>query len=102
MGWRREDVAGELGGVEFSHALVTEVIADVRAEKTAFRFGAEEGLIIRSREIEVAIDIAGVAESQVQDLLRIVMSSRREHLRFQRQPFHTVVSSLFLESCPRS
>ena len=76
--------------MEFGHALVTEVIADVRAEKSPFRFRAEESLIIHSREIEVTINIAGIAESQIQDLLRIVMSSRREHLRFQRQPFNSV------------
>src|SRR5690349_24797902 len=45
--------------------------------------------MIGSREIEVAIDVAGVAESQIQDLLRIVVSGCGEHLRFQRQPFHT-------------
>jgi hypothetical protein len=51
------------GGAEFGHALVTEVIADVRAEKAALRFGTEEGLMVSSREAEVAINIARVAES---------------------------------------
>src|SRR5690242_18633441 len=82
------------GGVEFGHALATEVVADVIAEKSASRFGIEKCLMIGSREIEVPIDVAGVAESQIQDLLRIVVSGCGEHLRFQRQPFHTADLSL--------
>jgi hypothetical protein len=39
------------------------VIADARAEKAALRFGAEEGLIIKSRELEIAINVAGLAKS---------------------------------------
>jgi hypothetical protein len=55
--------------VEPGHALVAEVIADVRPEKAALGFGAEEGLVIGSRELEVAIDLAGVAESQIECLI---------------------------------
>ena len=67
MGWRERTVVAKSGGVEFGHAFVTEVIADLRAEKPALRFGSQEGLIFGSREMEVAINIAGVAESQVQN-----------------------------------
>jgi hypothetical protein len=62
--------------VEAGHTLVAEVIADLRAEKAAFRFCTEEGLVIGSRELELAIDMAGVAESQIEYLLGIVISSR--------------------------
>ena len=64
------------GGVELGHALVAEVIADVRAEKAALRFGTEEGLVIGSRELEIPIDLAGAAESKIKHLLGIVISSR--------------------------
>src|SRR5580698_10106194 len=49
-------------------------------EYSAF-LGAEEGRVFRDGELEVAIDIAGFAESQVQDLLVGVVPDRREHLR---------------------
>jgi hypothetical protein len=42
------------------------MVADVRAEKAALRFGTEEGLIIGSGKIEVAINIARVAESKAE------------------------------------
>ena len=45
----------------------TIVVADVRAEKAALRFGTEEGLIIGSGKIEVAINIARVAESKAEE-----------------------------------
>ena len=64
-------VAEESGGVEFGHALATEVITDVITEESAPRFGSQEGLIIGGWELEVSINVAGVTESQVQDLLRI-------------------------------
>ena len=63
------------GGVEFGHAFASEMIADLRAEKPALRFGSQEGLVFSSREMKVAINMAGVAESQVQQLLRIVISN---------------------------
>jgi hypothetical protein len=62
--------------VELGHTLVAEVIADVSAEKSAPGFCTEEGLVIGSGELEVAIDMAGVAETQIEYLLRIVISSR--------------------------
>ena len=52
-----------------------DLVADVSAEKAALRFCAEKRLVIGSRELEVAIDVAGVAESQIQYLLGIVISS---------------------------
>ena len=55
--------------MEPGHTLVAEVIADVSEEKAALRFCTEEGLVIGSRELEVAIDMAGVAETQVEYLL---------------------------------
>src|SRR5438270_3788985 len=61
--WRRS------GGVEAGHALVAEVIADVIAEKAALRFCTEKSLIMGVRELEVAIDIAGVAESEIEYLI---------------------------------
>ena len=61
--------------MEPGHTLVAEVIADVRAEKAAFRFCTEEGLVIGGRELEVAIDMAGVAESQIEHLLGIVIAA---------------------------
>ena len=62
--------------MELGHALVAEVIADVSAEKAALRFCTQEGLVIGSRELEVAIDMAGVAESQIEYLPGIVIGSR--------------------------
>jgi hypothetical protein len=50
------------------------VIPDVTAEKSPSRVGAEKCLMIGGREFEIAINVAGVAESQIQDLLRIVVS----------------------------
>jgi hypothetical protein len=38
--------------------------------------GTEEGLVIGRRELEVAIDFAAVAESQIEYLPGIVISSR--------------------------
>ena len=64
------------GSVEPSHTLVAERIADVRTEKPALRFGGEEGLVIGGRELKVAIDMAGGAESQIEYLLGIVIGSR--------------------------
>ena len=49
--------------MEPGHTLVAEVIADVSEEKAALRFCAEEGLVVGSRELDVAIDMAGVAEN---------------------------------------
>src|SRR3984885_5151340 len=72
-------------------------MADVRAEKSALRFGSEEGLIICIRQLEVAINVAGVAESQVQNLPGMIVSSRGKHLRFQHCPAHTAVSALLAE-----
>ncbi len=51
--------------MELGHTLVAEMIEDVRAEKAALRFCTEEGLVIGGRELEVAVDLAGVAETQV-------------------------------------
>src|SRR5579863_1129036 len=78
------------------------MIADVRAEEAAPRFSAEECLVIESRELKVAIHLAGVAESQIQNLLSVLVCCRGKHLRFQRCPSHISASSLQLESCPRS
>ena len=64
-GWRERTVVTKSGGVELGHSFVTEVIADLRAEKPALRFGSQEGVIFGGWEIKVAINIASVAESQV-------------------------------------
>jgi len=65
VGIRRVDYWRKSDSVKPSHTLIAEVIADVSAEKAALRFCTEKGLVIGSRELEVAIDMAGVAETQI-------------------------------------
>ena len=60
------------------------MIADVSEEEAASGFGVEERLVLRDRESEVAVDIAGFAEAQIEDLLVCVVGNRSEHLRFER------------------
>src|SRR6185369_9863899 len=81
------------GGLELGQTLVAEVIADLGAEEASLRFCTEECLVISSREFEVAIDVAGVAEPQIEYLPGIVISDRREHLRIQRFPLHIAAPS---------
>src|SRR6476659_2117540 len=89
VGIRRVDYWRKSGGVEPGHAL----IADVSAEKASLRFCTEEGLVIGSRELEVSIDMSGIAETQIEYLPRIVIGRRGEHLGVQRSPFHIAVPS---------
>lgn len=63
----------EIRAPEFGHAFVAETIADVREEEAAVGFCLEESLVRLRRELEVAIDIARFAESQIQDLLVCVV-----------------------------
>jgi hypothetical protein len=51
-----------------------EAVADVSEKETTVRLGVEECLVLGDRELEVAIDVACVAESQMQDLLLHVVS----------------------------
>jgi hypothetical protein len=49
--------------VEFCETFVGEVISDLSEEEAAFGFSVKKRLIVRRRELELAIDIAGLAES---------------------------------------
>ena len=65
----QRSVVTKSGCVERRQSFVTEVIADVKAKESALRFALHKGLIIDSRELEIAVNSASVAESQVQGLL---------------------------------
>jgi hypothetical protein len=60
------------------------VVSDLSEEEAASGFSVEKRLIVRSRELEVAIDVAGLAESQKQYVVLGIVRNRREHLRFER------------------
>jgi hypothetical protein len=70
--------------VESWEALVGKSAADVSKEEAAPGFSVEERLVFRSRELEVAVDIASFAESQVQDLLPGIVRNGSKHLRIEK------------------
>ena len=74
--------------MKLGHSLVAEVIADVSEEEAAAGFSVEECLIFGRRELKVSIALAGVAESQLKDLLFRVVSDGGKHLRFEWLPVH--------------
>jgi len=78
-----EAVLTRSGGAEFSEAFVEEAVADMREEEAASGLSIEESLILSRRELEVAIDVAGFAESQVQDLLLGIVRDGSQHLRVE-------------------
>ena len=55
--------------MKLGHTLVAEVISDLSAEIAPLRICTEEGLVIGRGELEVAVDVAGVAETQIEYLL---------------------------------
>jgi hypothetical protein len=83
--------------VEFGEALVAEVITDVSEEEATSEAGIEECLIVCGQELEVAVNVAGFTEAQVEDLLLQVVGGSSEHPGFERQPDHAGSPSPILD-----